>query len=184
MAEARDWEALAKRIQRLEDVEAIKRVKYKYFRCFDTANVEEIADVFTKDVVLTVVGGVYKFELQGRDNYLAMVRDGAHAEMVTQHNGHHPEIDLVDDRKATGLWYLNDFVLEFRRKQHIQGTAFYRDTYVKEDDGQWRIARSEFERIWEISEAIEKKPNVTYSYLAQHGHRLPPGEIAPFQRDD
>jgi len=184
MTGARDGEALAKRIQRLEDIEAIKRVKYKYFRCFDTANVEEIADVFTKDVVLTVVGGVYKFELQGRDNYLAMVRDGAHAEMVTQHNGHHPEIDLVDERKATGLWYLNDFVLEFRRKQHIQGTAFYRDTYVKEDDGQWRIARSEFERIWEISETIEKQPNVTYSYLAQHGHRLPPGEIEPFKRDD
>lgn len=184
MGEGKDWEALAKRIQRLEDIEAIKRVKYRYFRCFDTANVAEIADVFTKDVVLTVVGGVYKFELQGRDNYLAMVRDGAHAEMVTQHNGHHPEIDLLDDRTARGVWYLNDFVLEFRRKQHIMGTAFYRDTYVKEDDGQWRIARSEFERIWEISETIEKRPNVTYSYLAQHGHRLPPGEVAPFKRDD
>ena len=90
------------------------------------------ADCFTEDVVLTVVGGVYKFELAGRDNYLAMVRDGAHAEMVTQHNGHHPEIDLVDDRTARGLWYLSDYVQEFRRRQHIQGTAFYRDTYVKE----------------------------------------------------
>lgn len=175
---------LIRRIQRLEDIEAIKRVKYKYFRCFDTANVGEIADVFTEDVVLTVVGGVYKFELSGRDNYLTMVRDGAHAEMVTQHNGHHPEIDLIDDRTATGLWYLNDFVLEFRRKQHIMGTAFYRDTYVKESDGRWRIKRSEFERIWEISEEIVKHPNVTYSYLATHGHRLPPGEIAAFKRDD
>jgi SnoaL-like domain len=112
------------------------------------------------------------------------VRDGAHAEMVTQHNGHHPEIDVIDDRTATGIWYLSDYVLEFRRQQHIQGTAFYRDTYVKEADGRWRIRRSEFERIWEISETIEKKPNVTYSYLATHGHRLPPGEIAPFKRDD
>lgn len=113
-----------------------------------------------------------------------MVRDGAHAEMITQHNGHHPEIDLTSDTTAKGLWYLNDYVLEFRRKQHIQGTAFYRDTYVKERDGKWRIQRTEFERIWEISDTIEKKPNVTYSYLATHGHRLPPGEIAPFKRDD
>jgi len=179
-----NWEAVAARIQRLEDVEAIKRCKYKYFRCFDTANVAEIADVFTEDVVLTVVGGVYKFELAGRDNYLAMVRDGAHAEMVTQHNGHHPEIDVLSDTTATGLWYLSDYVLEFRRKQHIQGTAFYRDTYRKERDGKWRIARSEFERVWEISETIVKQPNVTYSYLATHGHRLPPGDVAQFKRDD
>lgn len=178
-----EFQALARRIQRIEDIEAIKRVKYRYFRCFDTANVDELAEVFTEDVVLTVVGGVYRFEIAGRDAYLEMVRDGAHAEMVTQHNGHHPEIDLVSDTKATGIWYLHDFVLEFRRKQHITGTAFYRDTYVKQD-GTWRIQRSEFERIWEISEPIEKRPNVTYSYLEQHGHRLPPGELAPFSRDD
>lgn len=184
MGDGNDWQALAQRIGRLEDIEAIKRVKYKYFRCFDTANVAEIADCFTEDVVLTVVGGVYKFELTGRDAYLEMVRDGAHAEMVTRHNGHHPEIDLVDDRTARGLWYLSDYVQEFRRKQHILGTAFYRDTYVKERDGKWRIQRSEFERVWEISEAIVEMPNVTFNYLATHGHRLPPGEVAPFQRDD
>jgi hypothetical protein len=54
----------------MEEIEAIKRVKYRYFRCFDTANVAAIADVFTEDVVITVLGGVYKFELQGRDAYL------------------------------------------------------------------------------------------------------------------
>jgi uncharacterized protein (TIGR02246 family) len=184
MADADEWKALAKRIQRIEDIEAIKRVKYTYFRCFDTADIEGIADVFTEDVVITVVGGVYKFELQGRDAYLKLIREGAHSEMVTQHNGHHPEIDIIDDRTATGLWYLNDYVLEFRRKQHIMGTAFYRDTYVKEDDGKWRIQRTEFQRIWEISEVIEKKPNVTYSHLAIHGYQMPPGELLPFKRDD
>jgi uncharacterized protein (TIGR02246 family) len=183
MTNAPDSHDLLRRVQRLEDIEAIKRVKYKYFRCFDTANVEELADVFTDDVVLSVVGGVYRFELSGKQAYLDMVRDGAHAEMVTQHNGHHPEIDVLSESTATGIWYLHDFVLEFRRQQHITGTAFYRDTYLKQD-GRWRIQRTEFERIFEISEPIEKPPNVTYSYLANHGHRLPPGELEPFQRDD
>jgi len=178
------WQELAKRIQRIEEIDAIKRVKYRYFRFFDTANVDAIADVFTEDVVITVVGGVYKFELKGRDAYLKLIREGAHAEMITQHHGHHPEIDLIDDRKATGLWYLNDYVLDFRRKQHIMGTAFYRDTYVKESDDQWRIQRTEFERVWEISETIEKKPNVTFSYLSTHAYQMPPGELLPFKRDD
>lgn len=183
MTNGSDAHDLLRRVQRLEDIEAIKRVKYRYFRCFDTANVAELADVFTDDVVLSVVGGVYRFELTGKQAYLDMVRDGAHAEMVTQHNGHHPEIDVLSETTATGIWYLHDFVLEFRRRQHITGTAFYRDTYLKQD-GHWRIQRTEFERIYEISEPIEEPPNVTYSYLATHAHRLPPGELEPFQRDD
>ena len=184
MADIDGWQELAKRIQRIEEIEAIKRVKYRYFRYFDTANVDAIADVFTEDVVITVLGGVYKFELAGRDAYLKLIREGAHSEMVTQHHGHHPEIDLIDDRKATGLWYLNDYVLDFRRKQHIMGTAFYRDTYVKESDGKWRIQRTEFERVWEISEVIDKKPNVTFSHLATHAYEMPPGELLPWKRDD
>lgn len=174
---------LVHRIQRMEDTEAIKQAKYKYFRCFDTANLTELAEVLTDDITLSVVGGVYAFKLEGREAYLEMVRNGAHAEMVTQHNGHHPEIEFVSDTEAKAIWYLHDFVLDFRRNQHITGTAFYRDTYRKEE-GRWKISYTEFERIYEISEVIEKRPNVTFHYLATHGHKLPPGEIEPFSRDD
>ena len=183
MTTTQDFAELAHRIQRIEDIEAIKQTKYKYFRCFDTANVEELAEVLTEDITLSVVGGVYGFTLEGRDAYLEMVRDGAHAEMVTQHNGHHPEITFVHDTEAKGVWYLHDFVLDFRRKQHITGTAFYRDTYRKQG-GIWKIHYSEFERIYEISEPIEKRPNLTFHYLAEHGHKLPPGEVKPFSRED
>jgi hypothetical protein len=179
----KDLAELARRLERLEDIEAIKRLKYKYFRCFDTANLTELAEVFTDDVTLSVVGGVYRFTLSGREAYLEMARNGAHAEMVTQHNGHHPEIDILGDGEAKGIWYLHDFVLEFRRKQHITGTAFYRDRYVKRG-GHWKIQHTEFERIFEISEPIEKRPNVTFSYLATHAYRLPPGELAPFRREE
>lgn len=184
MSENEGWQAVAKRLDRIEAIEEIKRVKYRYFRYFDTADVDAIGDVFTEDVVITVLGGVYKFELHGRDAYIKLIKEGAHAEMITQHNGHHPEIELTSDTTATGLWYLNDYVMDFRRKQHIMGTAFYRDTYKKERDGKWRIQRTEFERVWEISETIERKPNVTYSHLSEKGYQMPPGELLPWKRDD
>jgi ketosteroid isomerase-like protein len=173
---------LTREVQRLTDIEAIKRVKYRYFRCFDTANVAELADVFTDDVTLSVVGGVYQFKLTGRQEYLNMVRDGAHAEMITQHNGHHPEIDVLSDTEARGTWYLHDNVLEFRRRMHITGTALYRDQYRKEN-GRWKIAYTEFERIYEISEELRERPNVTFHYLATHGHKLPDGDLAPFKKE-
>ena len=39
-------EELRQDIQRLMDMEAIKQLKYAYFRCVDTANLEELATLF------------------------------------------------------------------------------------------------------------------------------------------
>ena len=139
MTPSPDLAELARKIQRLEDIEAIKRLKYQYFRCFDTANLAELAEVFTDDVTLSVVGGVYRFTLHGKQAYLAMARDGAHAEMVTQHNGHHPEIDVLGESEATGIWYLHDFVLEFRRKQQITVAAL----------AERHVARADARRLYE-----------------------------------
>jgi hypothetical protein len=175
-------EDLAAKLQKLIDIEEIKQLKYRYFRYFDTADVEGIAEIFHPDVTLSVIGGVYGFKLEGRDKYLEMVREGAHAEMISQHNGHHPEIDVISETEARGIWYLHDNVWEFRRNMHITGTALYRDRYLKLD-GRWVIKDSEFERIYEMVHTITERPNVTFSYLATHGRKLPEGELAPFAKE-
>jgi hypothetical protein len=179
----RDDDDLAAKVDRLLDIEEIKRLKYRYFRCFDTADVDGMRDVLHPEVTLSVVGGVYRFKLEGRDAYLDMVRDGAHAEMITQHQGHHPEIDILSPTEARGIWYLQDSVWEFRRRLHITGTAFYRERYLKVD-GRWTIREIEFERVHEIADPIETPPNVTMNYLEKHGRKLPPGELPPFQQDE
>ena len=173
---------LQQKVQQLWDIEQIKRLKYRYFRCFDMADVEGIHDVFHPDVTLTVAGGIYNFKIEGREAYKQMIADGSHAEMITQHHGHHPEIDFVSDSEATGLWYLQDMVWEFRRKIHIRGTALYRERYLK-FEGRWTIKDIEFERIYEIVDPLEEPPNVTRHYLAEHGRKLPEGELDPFPND-
>jgi hypothetical protein len=173
---------LAAQVQALWDIEQIKQLKYRYFRCFDTADIDGIAATFHPDVTLDVNGGIYRFRLEGRDKYIDMVREGAHAEMIMQHNGHHPEIELVSASEARGIWYLQDSVWEFRRKLHITGAAIYRDRYLKVD-GAWLIKDIGFERIHEIVETIETPPNVTFSYLAQHAKKLPAGELAAFKKE-
>ena len=175
-------EELAAQLQKLLDIEEIRQLKYRYFRCFDTADIEGIAAVFHPEVTLNVNGGVYRFRIEGRDKYLAMVREGAHADMIMQHNGHHPEIELLSATEARGTWYLHDMLWEFRRKLHITGAALYRDRYVKVD-GTWLIRAVDFERLHEITEPIERPPNVTFNYLATHAQKLPPGELPAFTRE-
>ena len=157
-------------------------MKYRYFRYFDTADIPGLTAIFHPDVTLDVNGGIYRFRVEGRDKYLDLVREGAHAEMIMQHNGHHPEIDLVSTTEATGIWYLQDSVWEFRRKVHITGAAIYRDRYLKVN-GSWLIKDIGFERVHEIVDRIEQPPNVTFSYLATHAQKLPPGELAAYKKE-
>ncbi len=54
-------EELRQDIQRLMDMEAIKQLKYAYFGCVDTANLEEVATLFHEDVSVHFVGGTYEW---------------------------------------------------------------------------------------------------------------------------
>lgn len=163
-------EALARDVRMLKDIEDIKRLKYRYFRCIDTANVDELAGLLTEDVTAHYAGGSYTISLQGRAQLLEMVAGAFHADAVAQHNGHHPEIDLVSETEAKGTWYLHDVFLDFRRMVTTRGTALYRDDYVKVD-GQWKIRHTGYERVYEIVEPIESKPNLVAHYLAKHGRK-------------
>lgn len=60
-------------LNRLSIIEAVKRTKYKYWRSFDTADLEGMASVLHEDVTLSVEAGVYSMAYEGRDAYVNMV---------------------------------------------------------------------------------------------------------------
>jgi len=158
----------------LEDLELIRRVKYAYCRCIDTANTNEVRTLFTEDASVCYVGGTYRFEAQGRDKIVEALGYAFHAEAIAVHNVHHPEIDFVSPGEATGVWYLKDWFLDLRRKIITDGTSLYRDRYVKQD-GRWLIQHASYERVYEIVTPIDEAPNITAHLLAQRGKRLPEG---------
>ncbi|WP_028008485.1 nuclear transport factor 2 family protein [Solimonas flava] len=157
----------------LEDLELIRRLKYAYCRCIDTANFAELKDLFTEDVSVRYVGGSYVFEAAGRDVVLEALANAFHSEAIAVHHVNHPEIDFVSPTEATGQWYLKDWFLDLRNKIITDGTSFYRDTYVKLD-GRWKIKHASYERVYEIVTPFTDVPNITAHYLARHGRKLPP----------
>jgi hypothetical protein len=178
----RELAELKAEVTRLKEIEAVKRCKYQYWRCFDTANLEGMREVLHPDVVLSVEAGVYSMKYEGRDNYVEMVRTGAHADMISHHNGHHPEIDIVGPEEAIGTWYLYDDLYEYRRGYRLLGTAFYRDRYVKHE-GRWKIRYSQFHRLYEIETELPPRDSIKAHYLATHAYKHPGDEpIAPFPK--
>jgi SnoaL-like domain len=168
--------SLERDIRQLQDIEEIKRLKYRYLRCLDTADVEEAARLFHKDVTTDLWGGIYRYQIKGRDAYVDMIKQSFHAEFISTHTCHHPEIDILGDTEATGLWYLTDSIIDTRRNLSISGTALYRDRYIKEE-GRWLIIHSGYERIFEVVNYNAVKPDLTAHYLAQHGMRHAPGAL-------
>lgn len=159
---------LRKDIQRLMDIEAIKQVKYAYFRCVDTANLEELGTLFHEDVTVHFRGGHYEWKLQGREEYVTNIGKSFSSEAVGQHNAHHPEIQILSETEATALWYLADnmWILNHNVKTH--GTALYWDRYLKVD-GKWLIKETNYERIYEINDVLEERPKLSSHYLGTHG---------------
>jgi hypothetical protein len=167
-----DLATLARQVQRLCDIEEIKRLRHAYFRCLDTANVEELRGLLTDDYACRCIGGNYEYVAKGPEEFLGMIANSFHSEIVTQHNAHGPEIDVVDETRATGLWYFHDQVYNFRTRELLIGTGLYRDRYRKVD-GRWKLEYGEYERVYELTEILPRPPHLTAHYLGAHGKKIP-----------
>ncbi len=167
-ASAGGIDELRRDIQRLMDIEAIKQLKHAYFRCVDTANLEELATLFHKDVTVHFVGGNYEWNVQGREDYVNNIAQSFSTESVGQHNAHHPEIQMISDTEATAIWYLADNMWILNHKVKTHGTALYWDRYLKVD-GKWSIKETNYERLYEFNDVLEERPTLSSHYLGVHG---------------
>jgi len=167
-ASSGDLEALRKDIQRLMDIEAIKQTKHAYFRCIDTANLDELASLFHDDVLVHFIGGTYEWTLSGKQEYVASIGQSFNSKSVGHHNGHAPEIQMISETEATGIWYLADNMWVMEHNAFTTGTAIYWDKYVKQD-GRWLIRETRYERLYELNEQLSENPEFSSHYLAAHG---------------
>jgi len=134
-------------VSELQEIEAIKQLKYRYFRFLDTKSWDEMADCFVEDATSSYDEGRYSFE--GRDAIIGFLKQAlGRPSLVTMHHGHHPEITLTGSTTASGIWYLEDLVIDTERNTMLRGAAFYRDEYLRED-GTWRLRTTGYRRTWE-----------------------------------
>jgi len=130
-----------------QELEAIKRLKYKYLRCLDQKRWAELAECFTEDARSSYSGGKYSFD--GREAILDFLEKSMGASsFLSSHTVHHPEIDFTSATTARGVWALRDIVIETKANIEIRGAAFYEDEYVKQD-GVWKIRFTGYERTFE-----------------------------------
>lgn len=151
----------------LEEIEAIKRLKYKYLRCVDSKLWDELAECFIPDATTSFSSGEYSY--QGVDAIINFLKEGLNPNMLSMHHGHHPEIELTSDTTATGTWALEDYVIMTDLNMSLHGAAFYHDEYVKVN-GEWKIKSTGYDRVFE---EIWNRGDIPSLKVTKSMHALP-----------
>ena len=145
-------QALLKRLQQVEDLEAIKRLKAKYFWALDNKLWDMWGSVFTEDVEADfsddfsrLAGRPVNGLIKGRENLVRIISYAMPQAFISVHQGHMPQIDITGPDTAKGVWQLHDFLDDGERQQ--TGFGHYFEEYVRQD-GQWLIKRYAEKRLF------------------------------------
>ncbi len=146
----------------LHELEAIKQLKYRYMRCIDQKRWEELAECFSEDATSSYGGG--KFSYTGREEIMKfLVQAMDRPSFLSSHRVHQPEITFTGETTATGIWALEDTVIDLQFGITLRGAAFYRDDYVK-IDGQWKIQHTGYERTFEEVQSRKDLAGLTLTF--------------------
>jgi uncharacterized protein (TIGR02246 family) len=142
----------------MDELEAIRQLKARYFRTLDTKDWVGFRRVFTDDVTMdtSAAGGSV---ITGVDDFLAFLQQTL-AGTITVHHGHMPEIQLNSPTTATGIWAMQDIIV-WPNGTRFEGYGHYHEVY-EVTDSEWRIKSSTLTRLHtDVREAgplVEGKP--------------------------
>lgn len=146
----------------LVEIEAIKRLKYRYARLLDTKDFDGLSELFVEAATASYSGGQLSYD--GRDAIIGFLRTALGSKtMLTSHLVGQPEIELIGPDRAEGRWALQDLVILTEQSLEIRGTAFYEDRYVKQD-GAWKFAHTGYRRVYEEMGPRSPELSITASW--------------------
>jgi hypothetical protein len=157
--------------------EEIKKLKARYFRDLDDKNWEGLNSIFAEDAVfdLRAVNSVRQLPggelvpplggedqvFRGRATIVAMIRVAVEG-LITVHHGHAPEIDVLTEGTARGIWALEDILRFPSGELLLHGFGHYHESYIKVT-GDWRIKTSRLTRLYLGGGALSVPPQARTS---------------------
>lgn len=119
---------VAAQVQEIRDLEAIKKLKARYFRCVDYHDWDAWRDLLSEDYRLETETGV----LEGRDEIVAFV-SAALNDASTIHQVFAPDITITGLDTASGIWAYEDRI-EFPTAAApvvLHGFGYLHEEYVR-----------------------------------------------------
>jgi hypothetical protein len=135
-------------VRRLAAIEDIKVLKARYWRLIDTRQWDEYRTLFAP-------GMCFDFPELGRavpaEDFIPWTMSFLEGS-ISIHRGYAPEIDIIDENNARGVWPFEDRIYWQDGKTgpnglvSLQGDGHYFETYTR-IDGVWKIATQRVTRL-------------------------------------
>lgn len=151
MTDLTDLSDLEKRIQVLEDYNAIQQLKHKTWRYYDTQDTEKLLECFTDDIRVSTAPPASS-EMRGKAD-MAAALEKVFPVAIASHQGHGPVIELTSDTTANAYWSIDEWYHYFDRGLEWRAKGYYLDEYVKVD-GRWYVKSLEVK--FQFKETIER----------------------------
>lgn len=130
------------RLQRLEDIEALRQLKARYFHACDRKDVETLRQCFAEGAVVIDYGAIGRFT--AREAFLEVYEALAcHPHIIDMHHGQNAQIEWVSPTEARAIWDLYFHQINQQTQTLTQLGGFYRDRFVKGVAG-WQIVETVF----------------------------------------
>lgn len=159
-----DVRDLARKVARLEAIQEIERLKYRYWRACDSKDPGAFRECFVlhgADIDYGPVLGAFDDRERLVELYssMALRREGDRWLYNDIHHGMHPDIELVDAITATGSWTFWFMRINLADGVVEQSSLEYRDRYVVED-GRWKIQSSHVTPLTGVRFPIPERADV------------------------
>jgi 3-phenylpropionate/cinnamic acid dioxygenase small subunit len=140
------------RVEILWAVEQIRQLKAKYCRLADTRKDDLFLALFTDDLEWTLYsedGTQVIKRVQGKEEYRQWRASHRATRLAgfSVHHVHNPEIEILDEDHARGVWPLMDYLRQPDKEKNYVGYGHYHEEYRREAGGQWRIAAVKVTRL-------------------------------------
>ena len=133
---------LASRVQALEDIESIKRLKARWWFACDTRDIQGMRACYDEKNFLIDFGFIGEFT--DMDAFISVFESLAcHPTHVDMHHGTAPEIEMTGPDTAKGRWRMRFQLLETEQQQVQLMSGYYEDEYARVD-GEWKMRISRY----------------------------------------
>jgi hypothetical protein len=137
-------QALERRLAALEDVRAIKDLKYRYLRACDRKQPDVVRDCLDPHGAVIAYEGFPRFE--DREPFVQIFQAmGCKSTIIDMHHGENPSITLIEADLAEGVWELFFQSIDTEAGTVLQMGCEYRDVY-KRHSGRWWISETATKR--------------------------------------
>lgn len=151
---------LEQRIQRLEDIEAIKQLKYRYLHACDRRDIDGIRACFADGKVHIDFGQIGVFD--NREGLIEVFTQMAcHEHVIDTHHAQNPQVELLDETRAKATVDLYFYQVNTQTQMLTMLTGYYTDVYAKQSndkDSKWVIVETTFNSVTSVVQQLTGEP--------------------------